>query len=283
MRIARISRGDVPADAAAGRCHRPGRRRACSCGPTSAASASIWPCCREGFDGKVPDFAVIGAHPDGRCRSVAGGDGARRVPRWRYLCHGCGCSRNDRGRCKVEGAALHATRTGTAALAPASTSRWNTGERVAILGPNGAGKTTLMLHLNGVLTATDRACHRNRAGRREGHTGRHRAGHSSPRRPGVPGSRRPVVHADGRAGRCVRAGRTSAYSGDGTRRACSATRLMVVSLSDQADRKPRAPLREGSAGAPRWQRCWPAIPRSWCSTSRRPISIQSRVANSPTP
>jgi cobalt/nickel transport system ATP-binding protein len=29
------------------------------------------------------------------------------------------------------------------------------GERVAILGPNGAGKTTLMLHLNGVLAATE--------------------------------------------------------------------------------------------------------------------------------
>ncbi len=29
------------------------------------------------------------------------------------------------------------------------------GERVAVLGPNGAGKTTLMLHLNGVLTATE--------------------------------------------------------------------------------------------------------------------------------
>jgi cobalt/nickel transport system ATP-binding protein len=29
------------------------------------------------------------------------------------------------------------------------------GERVAILGPNGAGKTTLMLHLAGLLTATD--------------------------------------------------------------------------------------------------------------------------------
>ncbi len=28
------------------------------------------------------------------------------------------------------------------------------GERVALLGPNGAGKTTLMLHLNGVLTAS---------------------------------------------------------------------------------------------------------------------------------
>jgi len=29
------------------------------------------------------------------------------------------------------------------------------GERVAVLGPNGAGKTTLMLHLNGVLSATE--------------------------------------------------------------------------------------------------------------------------------
>ncbi len=29
------------------------------------------------------------------------------------------------------------------------------GERVALLGPNGAGKTTLMLHLNGVLSASD--------------------------------------------------------------------------------------------------------------------------------
>ncbi len=29
------------------------------------------------------------------------------------------------------------------------------GERVALLGPNGAGKTTLMLHLNGVLTASE--------------------------------------------------------------------------------------------------------------------------------
>ncbi|MFZ2178105.1 MAG: ABC transporter ATP-binding protein [Rhodococcus sp. (in: high G+C Gram-positive bacteria)] len=29
------------------------------------------------------------------------------------------------------------------------------GERVAVLGPNGAGKTTLMLHLNGILAATD--------------------------------------------------------------------------------------------------------------------------------
>ena len=29
------------------------------------------------------------------------------------------------------------------------------GERVAVLGPNGAGKTTLMLHLNGILTASD--------------------------------------------------------------------------------------------------------------------------------
>ena len=29
------------------------------------------------------------------------------------------------------------------------------GERVAVLGPNGAGKTTLMLHLNGLLTATE--------------------------------------------------------------------------------------------------------------------------------
>ena len=29
------------------------------------------------------------------------------------------------------------------------------GERVALLGPNGAGKTTLVLHLNGVLTATE--------------------------------------------------------------------------------------------------------------------------------
>lgn len=29
------------------------------------------------------------------------------------------------------------------------------GERVAVLGPNGAGKTTLMLHLNGVLRATE--------------------------------------------------------------------------------------------------------------------------------
>ncbi len=31
------------------------------------------------------------------------------------------------------------------------------GERVAVLGPNGAGKTTLMLHLNGILTATEAA------------------------------------------------------------------------------------------------------------------------------
>ncbi|GIJ29244.1 putative ABC transporter ATP-binding protein [Micromonospora qiuiae] len=29
------------------------------------------------------------------------------------------------------------------------------GERVALLGPNGAGKTTLVLHLNGILTATE--------------------------------------------------------------------------------------------------------------------------------
>jgi cobalt/nickel transport system ATP-binding protein len=29
------------------------------------------------------------------------------------------------------------------------------GERIALLGPNGAGKTTLMLHLNGVLTASE--------------------------------------------------------------------------------------------------------------------------------
>lgn len=29
------------------------------------------------------------------------------------------------------------------------------GERVAVLGPNGAGKTTLMLHLNGLLTASE--------------------------------------------------------------------------------------------------------------------------------
>ncbi|PRC50384.1 cobalt ABC transporter ATP-binding protein, partial [Mycobacterium sp. ITM-2017-0098] len=29
------------------------------------------------------------------------------------------------------------------------------GERVALLGPNGAGKTTLMLHLNGVLSASE--------------------------------------------------------------------------------------------------------------------------------
>ncbi|MFS0901136.1 energy-coupling factor ABC transporter ATP-binding protein [Mycolicibacterium litorale] len=33
------------------------------------------------------------------------------------------------------------------------------GERVAVLGPNGAGKTTLMLHLNGVLRATEGSVH----------------------------------------------------------------------------------------------------------------------------
>lgn len=32
-----------------------------------------------------------------------------------------------------------------------------TGERVAVLGPNGAGKTTLVLHLNGILCATEGA------------------------------------------------------------------------------------------------------------------------------
>ncbi|MFI1192439.1 energy-coupling factor ABC transporter ATP-binding protein [Micromonospora sp. NPDC020750] len=33
------------------------------------------------------------------------------------------------------------------------------GERVALLGPNGAGKTTLVLHLNGILTATEGSVH----------------------------------------------------------------------------------------------------------------------------
>ena len=98
------------------------------------------------------------------------------------------------------------------------------------------------------------------------------AGDPAPGRDRLPGPRRPAVHADGRRGRGVRAGELRGQRG-GAAGACR-RRAGRRGHGGATATAHRCTCPAGSAGVWRWPPCWPASPRSWCSTSRRATSTR---------